>query len=110
MNVLVAVDVGAFVGVCEGVLVGVTVGVTVGVGGIRLTEIVLLPETASSKRGAVCTMPLKSTRAVATSPLFTLILHSIDGKDMGVASEGDEKPDATVIGYARSGVPFAFGQ
>jgi hypothetical protein len=27
-----------------------------------------------------------------------------------VVSEGDEKPDATVIGFVRSGVPFAFGQ
>jgi hypothetical protein len=55
-------------------------------------------------------MPLKSTRAVATrTPLFTLIGHPIDGNVL-VVSEGDEKPDATVRGFVRSGVPFAFGQ
>jgi hypothetical protein len=38
----------------------------------------LMPETKSSKRGAVCTMPLDSARAVAVRmPLFTLIRHPI---------------------------------
>jgi len=61
--------------------VGVTVGVTVGVGvgGISATEIVLLPETESSLLGAVCTVPLKSARAIAArTPLFTLMVHPID--------------------------------
>ena len=33
----------------------------------------------------------------------------MDGK-VFVVSDGDEKPDATVIGFATSGVPSALGQ
>ena len=83
VGVEVFVDVGVIVGVWEGVLVGVTVGVVVGVGvgGIIATVIVLLPETESSNRGAVCTVPLKSAWAVAVRmPVFTLIGHPIDAK------------------------------
>ena len=72
VDVLVGVDVD--VGVDVGVCVEVPVGVGVSVGARMATVIVLLPETASSERGDVCTMPLKSTRAVAVRiPTFTLI-------------------------------------
>lgn len=74
----VTVDVAVFVEV--GVAVGVRVTVGVGVGTRIATVIVLLPETESSNSGDVCTVPLKSTRAVAVmTPLFTLIRHPIDG-------------------------------
>ena len=72
---------GVTVGVIVGVEVSVDVGVIVGVAvGARIaTEIVLLPETESLKRGEVCTMPLKSARAVAVrTRLFTLIGHPIN--------------------------------
>ncbi len=106
------VDVGVMVGVGVNVDVGVDVGVIVGVavGARTATVIVLLPETESSKRGAACTMPLKSARAVAMrTPLFTLMGQPI-GANVLLVSEGDENPDATVIGAPRSGVPSAFGQ
>jgi hypothetical protein len=107
--VTVGVGVDVLVGVDVGVCVEVDVGVGVSVGARIATVIVLLPETESSKRGDVCTMPLKSTRAVAVRiPTFTLIGHPID-VNVRVVSEGDEKFDATVIGVP-PGVPNAFGQ
>ena len=79
VGVEVFVDVGVTVGVVVGVEVFVDVGVVVGVGRISATVIVLLPETESSNRGAVCTVPLKSARAVAVRmSLFTLMVHPID--------------------------------
>jgi len=105
------VDVGVTVGVSVNVDVGVDVGVSVGVAvGARIaTVIVLLPETESSKRGAVCTIPLWSARAVAVrTPVFTLIGHPID-ENVFEVSEGDEKPEATVIPTGL-GVPSAWGQ
>jgi hypothetical protein len=111
VGVAVSVEVGVIVGVWVGVLVAVTVAVAVGVGARIATVIVLLPETESSNSGDVCTVPLKSTRAVATrTPLFTLIRHPIDGTNVWLVSEGDEKPDATVIGFVKSGVPSDAGQ
>jgi hypothetical protein len=114
----VVVDVGVLVGVfdavnvCVAVNVGVEVAVLVGVGvGARMaTVIVLLPETESSNSGAVCTMPAWSARAVAVrTPPDTLIGQPMDVNVWDV-SDGDENPDATVMGLARSGVPLAFGQ
>jgi hypothetical protein len=41
--------------------------------------------------------------------VLTLIGHPIDVNVL-VVSEGEEKPEATVYGLPRSGVPFMFGQ
>jgi hypothetical protein len=114
VGVFVGVSVGVFdaVNVCVAVNVGVKVAVLVGVGvGARIaTVIVLLPETESSNSGAVCTMPEWSARAVAVrTPPVTLIGQPMDVNVWDV-SDGDENPDATVMGLVRSGVPLAFGQ
>ena len=114
VGVGVGVSVGVFVAVnvCVAVNVGVKVAVLVGVGvGARIaTVIVLLPETTSSKSGAVCTTPEWSARAVAVrTPPVTLIGQPI-AVNVWDVSDGDENPVATWMGFGRSGSPLAFGQ